>query len=201
MCLEWRLNYWCGVGEQPDLAWFNYLGVIMSFYKIEKKAAIQAWDFECLKRKELNSKAKEFADKFGAKPVFSTDATRHHFYAIAFPHSVPTFGHPSLWTAATSANRYTTTPKRKAPTGLSKESRELWALWDEGYPGEAVSREHLWSSPGLDWGMLFLCGIAIFRFKDVIYFNTSAKPDLEFGAIEITGTEYSIAAEDYKNGK
>lgn len=173
----------------------------MSFYKIENKAAIQAWDAECLKRKELNDKAQKFAAKFGARAVFNTDATRHCFYAIAFPDGMPTFGHPSLWTAGTSANRYTTTPKRKAPTGLSKESRELWALWDEGYPREAVSREFLWSALGLDWRMLFLCGLAIFRFKDVIYFNTSAKPNLEFGALEITGTEYYAAAEDYKNGK
>ncbi|MBP1128886.1 MULTISPECIES: hypothetical protein [Serratia] len=173
----------------------------MSFYKIEKKTAIQAWDFECLKRKELNEKANEFAAKFGATAVFTTDATRHRFYAVAFPDGVPTFGHPSLWTAATAANRYTTTPKRKAPTGLSKEHRELWALWDEGYPSEAVSREFLWSSLGLDWGVLFICGLSIFRFKNTIYFNTSAKPNLEFGAIEITGTEYSTAAEDFKNGK
>ncbi|HIH5647600.1 TPA: hypothetical protein ACYSHR_004467 [Serratia marcescens] len=173
----------------------------MSFYKTTNEAAIQAWDFESLKRKELNEKAKEFAAKFGARPAFNTDATRHRFYAVAFPDGVPTFGHPSLWTAATAANSYTTTPKRRAPAGMSKEHRELWALWYEGYPGESVSREPLWSSLGLDWGMLFICGLAIFRFKDVIYFNTSAKPNLEFGAVEITGSEYSAAAEDYKNGK
>jgi hypothetical protein len=84
---------------------------------------------------------------------------------------------------------------------MSKEHRELWALWDEGYPGESVSREPLWSSLGLDWGMLFICGLEIFRFKDTIYFNTSAKPNLECGAVEITGSEYSAAAEDYQNGK
>jgi len=173
----------------------------MSFYKTTSKAAIQAWDFEILKRKELNEKAKEFAAKFGARPVFSTDATRHRFYAVAFPGGVPTFGHPSLWTAATDANRYTTAPKRRAPAGMSKEHRELWALWDEGYPGESVSLEPLWSSLGLDWGMLFICGIEIFRFKDAIYFNTSAKPNLECGDVEITGSEYTAAAEDYKNGK
>ena len=172
----------------------------MSYYKIEKKSAIQTWNFECLKRKELNELATAFAAKFGAKPVFKTDATRHYFYAIAFHNGIPTFGHPALWTAATAANHFTTTPKRKSPAGLGKEHKELWALWDDGYPGETVSREPLWSLLGLNWGMLFLCGISIFRLNDVIYFSTSAKPDMEFGAVEIIGSEYDAAYEGYKNG-
>ncbi|EMM5104270.1 hypothetical protein WAT02_002274 [Serratia marcescens] len=173
----------------------------MSFYKTTTEAAIQAWDFESLKRKELNEKAKEFAAKFGAKALYYTDAVEHRFYAVAFPDGVPTFGHRSLWTAATAANRFTTTPKRKAPKGLGKEHKELLEMWDEGYPKETVSRETLWSALGLDWGTLIISGIAIFRLKDAIYFKTSAKPKLEFGAVEIMGSEYSAAAEDYKNGK
>ncbi len=165
----------------------------MGYYKIEKKTAIQAWDDECRKRKQLNDIARTFAAKFRAKPVFKTDATRHYFYAIAFPNGIPTFSHPNLWTAATAANNYTTTPKRKSPAGLGKEHKELWDLWDDGYPIDKVSREPLWTSLGLEWGMLFLCGISIFRLNDVIYFSTAAKPSMEFGAVEILGSEYDTA--------
>ncbi len=173
----------------------------MSFYKTTNEAAIQAWNVELVKRMELKDAAVKFAGKFGAEPRFSSDATRHRFYALTFPDGIPTFGHPSLWTVAKSVNGYTNAPKRKAPKGLSKEHKELWAMWDEGYPKETVSREPLWAALGLDWGMLIICGISIFKFRGAIYFNTSAKPNPKCGAVEITGSEYSAAAEDYKNGK
>ncbi|WP_262121524.1 hypothetical protein [Serratia ficaria] len=173
----------------------------MSFYKTTSEAAIQAWDLELTKRMELKDVATTFATKFGAKPKFSSGITNHHFYGLAFPDGAPKFLHPSLWTVATAANSYTNAPRRKAPKGLSNEHKELWSLWNEGYPKDVVDRGPFWSALGLNWGELILCGLEIFRFKDVIYFKTSAKPNLECGAVEITGSEYSAAAEDYQNGK
>jgi hypothetical protein len=181
------------VGEYSWLSSINYLGVIMGYFKIESEAAIQAWDREELKRKNMQNMATAFAKKFGARPVFKSDITRSYFYGIAFPDGIPTYGNPALWTAATVANKFTTTPKRKAPKGLTKEHKELWRLWDEGYPMEKVNREPLWASLGLEWGMLIICGISIFRLENAIYFNSGAKPSKESGAIEILGSEYDKA--------
>ncbi|WP_447886330.1 hypothetical protein [Serratia fonticola] len=180
---------------QELLVFISYsLGVSeMGYFKIEKDAAIQAWDREHLNRKKMQSMATTFAAKFVAKPVFKSDISRSYFYAIAFPDGVPTYGDPALWTAATAANKFTATPKRKAPKGLTKEHKELLRLWDEDYPIEQVNREPLWASLGLEWGMLFICGISIFRLGDVIYFSTDAKPSTEFGAIEILGSVYHTA--------
>jgi hypothetical protein len=191
--MDWHFHYLRCVGQHTCLSRINYLGVIMGYFKIESEAAIQAWDREELKRKKMHDIATAFAKKFGARPVFKSDTSSSYFYGIAFPDGIPTYGDPALWTAATAANKFTTTPKRKAPKGLTKEHKELWRLWGEDYPMEPLNREPLWASLGLDWGMLFICGISIFRLENVIYFNTNAKPSKESGTIEILGSEYDKA--------
>ncbi|HHY1424302.1 hypothetical protein AB8884_03025 [Yersinia enterocolitica] len=165
----------------------------MSYYKINTTAALAAWDEELRLRDELVEKGKAFAALFGAKPIFTTDVNRFSFYGVVFPESTPTYGDPAIWTKPDRSARYTCRPRQKPPKGLGEESRALLKMWNENFPGPAVNRDPYFESLGLDWGMLFLCGLAHFRHGDIIYFRTGATPNEDSGAIEILSTEYKDA--------
>ncbi|WP_145489453.1 hypothetical protein [Yersinia aleksiciae] len=171
----------------------------MSYYKINTTAALAAWDEEQRLRNELVDNGTAFAALFGAKPIFTTDLTRFSFYGVVFPDTTPTYGDPAIWTKPDSTARYTCRPRQKPPKGLGEESRSLLKMWNENFPSPSVDRDPYFKSLGLDWGMLFLCGLAHFRHGDIIYFNTGATPKEDSGAIEILGTEYKDAENTFND--
>ncbi|HHL1930924.1 TPA: hypothetical protein ACQ2HX_000194 [Klebsiella pneumoniae] len=166
----------------------------MGFYKTTQKAALDAWDNEINQRIALKEKADAFAKKFGGKPVFSSDITRHRFYGLTFD-STPLIGHDGMWVEALPQVSFTRRPRQKGcvPHEHSYEHQKLLDAWDTGYPSERISREPYWKALGLDWGMLIIGRITHFRVGDVIYFKTDVTPSPDSGATEIVESEYKAA--------
>ena len=178
----------------------------MSYYKFQTEAALAAWDHVEAQTAELQKVGQAFAELFGGKAVFQYTVTSRWFTGIQF--STQAKGHnPALWTAPTKQNGYSSVPLKNFPRGKRWESdeqrndaklqhAELLTKWNDNYPALRVNKEPLLSSIGFDWGMLFLTGILYFRLADVIYAETSAKPDATAEGIEILGSEFSDAKRD-----
>ena len=83
---------------------------------------------------------------------------------------------------------------------MAEQHKALTELWGGQVPKEAVDRAAFYPALGLDWGMLFLTGLAMFRHGDTIYIETGATPKPEAGAIEILGSEYKAARKASEDG-
>lgn len=168
----------------------------MSFYKFNTPTAIAAWDAMKLADSELRKQGTAFAELFGARPVFKKDVTSTSFHGIRF-HGT-TYVSASLWTQPTSNNGYCSWPKAKAPRGMSASHKALMELWNGCRPKQSVDVSAFYPAIGLDWGILFMTGFAMFRHADAIYIETGAKPKADAGAIEILGSEYNAAKREAK---
>lgn len=165
----------------------------MSYFKISTPEAIAAWDDLHQKDGDLRKEGQSFADLFGGKAVFINDLTRITFYGVRFD-GAP-YGSADLWTKPNEKKGYACWPKAKAPRGMNEEHKALTELWNGQAPTVAVDRTVFYPALGLDWGVLFLTGLGMFRNGDTIYFDTGATPKPEVGAIEILGSDYKAAKE------
>lgn len=175
----------------------------MSYFKFQTEAALAAWDHVEVQTSDLQKTGQAFAELFGGKAVFQYTVTSRWFTGIQF-NSQPEGHNPALWTAPTKQNGFSSVPLKNFPRGKRWESNEqrneakqqhaeLLTKWNDNYPAQRVNKEGLLSSIGFDWGMLFLTGIIYFRLADVIYAETSAKPDAAAMGIEILGSEFADA--------
>lgn len=175
----------------------------MSYYKFQNEAALAAWDHVEAQTAELQKAGQEFAALFGGKAVFQYTVTSRWFTGFQFK-SAPDGHNPVLWTVPTNQNGFSSVPLKNFPRGKRWESdeqrneakqqhAELLTKWNDNYPAQRVNKESLLSSIGFDWGMLFLTGILYFRLADVIYAETSAKPDPAAEGVEILGSEFADA--------
>lgn len=175
----------------------------MPYFKFQTETALAAWDHVEAQTAELQKAGQEFAALFGGKAVFQYTVTSRWFTGIQF-NSASQNHNPELWTVPTKQNGFSSVPRKSFPRGKRWESdeqrneakqqhAELLTKWNDSYPAQRVNKESLLSSIGFDWGMLFLTGILYFRLADVIYAETSAKPDAAAMGIEILGSEFAEA--------
>lgn len=168
----------------------------MSFYKINTPAAIAAWDVMHQADAALRKQGAAFAELFGARPVFKNDVTSTSFHGIRFDGKF--YVSESLWTQPTSNNGFCSWPKAKAPRGMSASHKVLMEMWSSNRPKQSVDVSAFYPAIGLDWGILFMTGFAMFRHADTIYIETGAKPKADAGAVEILGSEYNAAKQEAK---
>lgn len=168
----------------------------MSFYKFNTPVALAAWDVMKQADADLRKQGAVFAELFGARPVFKNDVTSTSFHGVRF-HGT-TYVSESLWTQPTSNNGFCSWPKSKAPRGMSAEHKALMEIWNSNRPKKSVDVSAFYPAIGLDWGILFMTGFAMFRHADTIYIETGAKPKADAGSVEILGSEYNAAKQEAK---
>jgi hypothetical protein len=81
---------------------------------------------------------------------------------------------------------------------MSAEHKALMEIWNSNRPKKSVDVSAFYPAIGLDWGILFMTGFAMFRHADTIYIETGAKPKADAGAVEILGSEYNAAKQEAK---
>ncbi|AHG22981.1 hypothetical protein Z042_22950 [Chania multitudinisentens RB-25] len=163
----------------------------MSYFKISTPEAIAAWEGLWQKDADLRKEGQSFADLFSGKAVFINDLTRVSFYGVRFD-GTP-YGSAALWTQPNERKGYACWPKAKAPRGMNEEHKALIELWRGQEPIVALDKTVFYPAIGLEWGILFLTGLGMFRRGNTIYFETGATPKPEIGAIEILGSEFKAA--------
>ncbi|MFC7776737.1 hypothetical protein ACFQW4_06660 [Pantoea sp. GCM10028869] len=171
----------------------------MAYWKFIKPEQLAAWDKLRADETKMRAEGKEFAARFGARPVFSNDISRSVFHGVNFNEVFHVA--KELWTKPSSNNGFASWPKARAPKGLSEEFKSLSAEWKVNYPQTKVSNDEFYSIIGLDWGMLFISGITYFRHGDAIYVETKAQPKQEAEGVEIVGSVFDAAKREYLDAK
>ena len=171
----------------------------MGYWKFTNAEALAAWEKTRADEAQMRKEAAELTSLIGGKPVFKSDITRSTFYGVNFD-AAPYLA-KELWTVPTGSTGYASWPKARPPKGLKEEHAAVKKLWSDNYPKTKVDNDELYEAIGLDWGMLVLCGLTLFRHGDAIYIQTSATPKDGFGAVEIVGSEFDKARRDYSDAK
>lgn len=171
----------------------------MSYFKFTSEKALTAWSAIQAKDAELRKQSMSFAALFGGIPVHSTSITSTTFHGVLFSSSP--YVSAALWTKPAQKDGYSRRPRARAPKGLETEHAALKLLWNGQAPTESVDLTELYPAIGLDWGMLFLTGLHMFRFSGAVYVETGATPAPEADPIEILGSEFHAARKAYEVSK
>lgn len=169
------------------------------YYRIENKAALDAWDAEEEAKDDLRASVQPLIDQFGGEPMFSSDATSYTFAGLRFceqPADQELWRKPGPRAGIQEPRR----TLKKASPELRQRHKELIELWDSLYPeSKRVEKEPLYKAIGTHWGNVLFTGIAMFRLKNSIFVAYGGTLNCD-DAVEINGTEYESARNEYKKG-
>ncbi|QQK59677.1 hypothetical protein FJD32_009275 [Shewanella sp. LC6] len=169
----------------------------MSYFKVSNQTAVQAFkDFNAAKA-ALIEQATVLANHFGGEPIFSNRFEQISFAGINF-HNFNQLENNHLWLKPKATNCFASEPKYGKPKAADREALEAIKATYNAMRPEPVSREPLLASIGVSWGDCLFSRLHMFLHNDVIYLDTWLKP---IDAIEILGSEYQAAKNEYTAGK